>query len=68
MTSQFAGALASLYDMYKKGEKIYSVQRMPLIREGLKQKGKPLFQFYTEKRSLNINWEDLFMIFYYIVT
>jgi len=51
MTSQFAGALAPLYDMYKKGEKNYSVQR---LREGLKQKGKPLFQSYTEQRSLNI--------------
>ena len=51
MTSQFAGALAPLYDMYKKGEKNYSVQR---LREGLKQKGKPLFHFYAEQRSLNI--------------
>ena len=45
MTSQFA----TLYDIYKKAEKIYSVQRMPLIREGLKQKESYCFNFTLSK-------------------
>jgi hypothetical protein len=35
------------------------VERMPLIREGIKQVGKNLFQMHSEERSINVSWDNL---------
>ena len=43
---------------YKNQEYTYEVERMPLIREGIKQAGKRLFEMGIEERSLqNISWD-----------
>lgn len=52
----FWGNKEELLNLYKNKLTTYQVTRMPLIREGLKQEGKPLFQFFTEDRNLNIDW------------
>lgn len=51
-----------LLEMYKKKEYVYQVDRMPLIREGIKQIGKNLFQMHEEERSINISWDNLQII------
>lgn len=58
----FWGRGKTLLDMYKKREYVYQVERMPLIREGIKQIGKNLFQMNSEERSLNISWDELQVI------
>lgn len=55
----FWGSKEDLLTVYEGRLTSYEVTRMPLIREGLKQEGKPLFQFFTETRSLNIEWQKL---------
>ncbi len=52
----FWGTPQVLYKLWKERETEYSVYRMPLIREGLKQYGKPLFQMSSELRSVKIDW------------
>lgn len=58
----FWGRPEMLLDMYKKKEYVYEVERMPLIREGIKQIGKNLFQMHSEERSINISWDNLQLI------
>lgn len=55
----FWGKPNVLLDMYKKKEYVYQVERMPLIREGIKQIGKGLFQMNNEERSINVSWDDV---------
>lgn len=54
----FWGKPQELLKMYKNQEYVYEVERMPLIREGIKQI-KDLFQLGVEERSLqNISWDN----------
>lgn len=55
----FWGKPEELLRMYKERRTTYNVDRMPLIREGLKHKGKQLFRMYTDQRNLNIDWDEL---------
>lgn len=55
----FWGRPEKLLDMYHKKEYIYQIDRMPLIREGIKQVGKNLFEMHTEERSINVSWDSL---------
>lgn len=52
----FWGNKEELLTLVQNKQTTYQRTRMPLIREGLKQEGKPLFQFFTEDRSINIDW------------
>jgi DNA polymerase type B, organellar and viral len=54
----FWGNPEKLLEMWKKGENTYTVNRMPLIREGIKQSGKRLFEMGEETKNLNISWND----------
>lgn len=59
----FWGKPKHLLEMYKNKEYVYQVDRMPLIREGIKQIGKNLFQMNNEERSIkDISWDDLVTI------
>lgn len=58
----FWGKPEALLHMYKNQEYVYQVERMPLIREGIKQVGKNLFQMHSEERSINISWDSLQII------
>lgn len=58
----FWGKPKTLLQMYKNQEYVYEVNRMPLIREGIKQVGKNLFQMNNEERSINISWDNLEII------
>lgn len=55
----FWGKKEELFQMYKHKRVEYSVERMPHIREGLKQEGKDLFRMYSETRRINIDWDEL---------
>lgn len=58
----FWGKPELLKELWKKKENWYTIERMPLIREGIKQQGKDLFMMHTEERTLNISWENLKVI------
>ncbi len=53
----FWGKPDLLKQLWKEKRTDYEVDRMPLIREGLKHRGKSLFQFYSEERTLKIDWD-----------
>src|SRR5258708_3767447 len=55
----FWGKPDVLKELWKKKENWYTIERMPLIREGIKQQGKDLFMMHTEERTLNISSENL---------
>lgn len=55
----FWGRPEELLAMSKEKRNTYTVDRMPLIREGLKHAGKQLFRMYTAERNLNIDWSEL---------
>lgn len=55
----FWGKPKELLRMYHAREYIYQVDRMPLLREGLQQIGKNLFQMHEEERSINVSWDNL---------
>ncbi len=52
----FWGRPPILKELWERRGTEYTVERMPLIREGLKQSGKNLFETMSETRSLNIDW------------
>lgn len=52
----FWGNMEKLKQLWKKKETYYEIERMPLIREGLKHENKPLFQTIAEERNINIDW------------
>lgn len=58
----FWGKPDVLKELWKKKETEYTIERMPLIREGIKQFGKDLFMMHHEERSLNISWDNLKVI------
>lgn len=59
----FWGKPEVLLQMFKDKEYVYQVDRMPLIREGIKQIGKNLFQMNNEERSIkDFSWDDLITI------
>lgn len=55
----FWGKPEQLKQMFERREYLYTVERMPLIREGIKQVGKDLFMMQCEERSINISWDSL---------
>jgi hypothetical protein len=55
----FWGKKDELKAMWKEKRNEYTVQRMPLIREGLKHQQKNLFQMYEETRRINVDWDEL---------
>lgn len=58
----FWGKPKTLLSMYHNREYLYTVERMPLIREGIKQLGKDLFEMHSEERSINISWDNMQII------
>ena len=38
---------------------IYEVNRMPMVREAMLHSNKPMFQMYSEDRTLNVDWESM---------
>jgi len=54
----FWGSKEDLLKMVENRQVSYQVSRIPLIREGLRQEAKPLFQFFTEERKINVDWSS----------
>lgn len=54
----FWGSPTELYDLWKRRATDYTVSRMPLVREAIKQQGKSLFHKSEEQRSIKIDWSQ----------